>query len=142
MLCGPLKVHPTLTSLDLRDTMPIGPETVLSISPGIRLSDEQKVHRTRFFLLAEMMQQNAVLQTITLFADEKDEQIYTQDIRPYLETNLYRPWVLAVKKANVQIRRAVLGVELQTEAVRNDSNLLWMFLSGNVDVVLQSTEDE
>jgi hypothetical protein len=142
MLCGPLKVHPTLTSLDLRDTMPIGPETVLSISPGIRLSDEQKVHRTRFFLLAEMMQQNAVLQTITLFADEKDEQIYTQDIRPYLETNLYRPWVLAVKKVNVQIRRAVLGVELQTEAVRNDSNLLWMFLSGNVDVVLQSTEDE
>jgi hypothetical protein len=35
----------------------------------------------------------------------------------------------------------LLGRALQTESVRNDSNLLWIFLSGNPDVVVQSCGD-
>jgi hypothetical protein len=62
----------------------------------ILLSAEQKAHRAR--LLTEMMQQNTVLHTIELSASERDDIIYTEEIRPYLLTNLYRPRVLAVKK--------------------------------------------
>jgi hypothetical protein len=41
----------------------------------------------------------------------------------------------------IHIRRAFLGRALRTKSVRNKSNLQWMFLSGNADVVLQSNED-
>jgi hypothetical protein len=129
ILCESLKAHPTLTSLDLRRS-----------GGGIVLAHDQKVHRTS--LLAEMMQRNTVLHTIDLSVDERDEQIYTQDISPYLETNRYRPRLLAIKKAGLSLRRPLLGLALQTQSVRNDSNLLWIFLSGNADVVLPSNEDD
>jgi hypothetical protein len=83
-----------------------------------------------------MVQHNTVLHTINLSEYERDEKIYTELILPYLETNRYRPRVLAIKKADIQIRRPLLGRALQTKSVRNDSNILWMFLSGNADVVL------
>jgi hypothetical protein len=72
---------------------------------------------------------------IALRENERDEQIYTESILPYLETNRYRPRVLAIKKADVALRGPLLRRALQTEPVRNDSNLRWMFLSGNPDVV-------
>jgi hypothetical protein len=129
ILCQSLKGHPTLTSLDLRSTSPRMPQ-----------NGEQKSARKR--VVAEMMKENRVLHTIELSYNEKDFQIYVDMIHPYLETNLYRPRVLGIKKAEIQIRRALLGRALQTESVRNESNLLWMFLSGNQDVVLQSDEED
>jgi hypothetical protein len=125
IMCESLKEHPTLTSL------------VLPRSHGHRrneLSDEQKSQKTR--LLAEMVRQNTVLHTIHLSERERDEQIYTEDILPYLQTNRYRPRVLGIKKAHIMIRRNLLGLALRTESVRNKSNLIWMFLSGNQDVVV------
>jgi hypothetical protein len=115
-LCQSLQAHPTLTNLDLRITRP------------------------RTCLLAEVMRHNTILHTIALPEDERDEQIYTESILPYLETNRYRPRILTIKKTDIQIRRPLLGRALQTESVRHDSNLLWMFLSGNADVVIQSIE--
>jgi hypothetical protein len=134
VLCESLQAHSTLTSLDLR-----GPT-----GSSIGLTDEQKTHRAR--LLAEMVQQNTVLHTIDLFDEHfphqsYDQQIYADMIQPYLETNRYRPHVDAITKADISLRRALLGLALQTESVRNKSNLLWMFLSGNPDVVLQSNEE-
>jgi hypothetical protein len=126
ILCQSLKGHPTLTSLDLRYKR-----------PGW-LSDEQKSLRTR--VLAEMMHENRVLLTIDLEPYKRDAQIYEESILPYLETNLYRPRVLGIKKADIALRRPLLGRALQTESVRNKSNLLWMLLSGNQDVVVQSIE--
>jgi hypothetical protein len=84
-----------------------------------------------------------VLLTIDLNRDEKDAQIYAE-ILPYLETNLYRPRVLNIKKADIALHtRALLGWALQTKSVRNKSNLLWMSLSsGNHDVVLQSDQED
>jgi hypothetical protein len=79
------------------------------------LSDEPKVHRVR--AIAEMVQHNTVLYTIMLSGDEQDDQIYDEEISPYLETNRYRPRLLAIKKADIQIRRALLGVALQTKSV-------------------------
>jgi hypothetical protein len=137
VLCESLEAHPTLTSLDLYGTRPLWRNTGRS---RIVLEDDQKTHRTR--LLAEMVQQNTVLHTIEQNTTyETDNQIYKQDISPRLEMNLYRPRVLAISKADISLRRALLGLALQTESVRNESNLLWMFLSGNADVVLSSYED-
>jgi hypothetical protein len=109
-------------------------------APYAILPDEQqKTHRTR--VLAEMVKRNTVLRTINLSDGERDGQIYTQDISPRLEMNLYRPRVLAISKADILLRRALLGLALRTESVRNESNLIWMFISRNADVVLQSDED-
>jgi hypothetical protein len=134
VLCESLQTHPTLTILDIRGTSPWSPD-----GDSIGLSDEQKAHRTR--LLAEMVQQNTVVYTIELSEEQYDQQIYADMIHPYLETNRYRSRVHAIKKADTSLRRPLLGLALQAESVRNNSNLLWMFLSGNTDVVLQSHED-
>jgi hypothetical protein len=137
VLCESLKPHPTLISLDLRDTsrknatLPPLPHVV---PEGRVPADEQKTGRTR--AVAEMMKVNTLLQTIRLDENDRDEQVYTESILPYLGTNRYSPRVLAIKKADIPLRRPLLGLALQTESVRNDSNLLWMFLSGNPDVVL------
>jgi hypothetical protein len=88
------------------------------------------------------MEENRVLLTIDPERVDRDYQIYMEMIHPYLETNLYRPRVLGIKKADIQIRRPLLGRALQMESVRNKSNLIWMFLTGNQDVVLQSDEED
>jgi hypothetical protein len=121
ILCESLQAHPTLTSLDLWSTRPRRPT-----GASIAVVDEQKAHRTR--LLAEMMEQNTILQTIGLSRNERDEQIYTESILPCLGMNIYRARVLAINKADISLRRPLLGQALQTKSVRNNSNLLWMFL--------------
>jgi hypothetical protein len=134
ILCASLKTHPTLTSLDLRDTRPRNPA-------GFRivLTDEQKSHRTR--MLADMVQRNTALHTITLSERERDEEIYTEEILPYLETNLYRPRVLAVKEIKERpYREKVLGRALHS--VKSNPNLVWMFLSENVDAFVRLEEAE
>jgi hypothetical protein len=88
-----------------------------------------------------MMQHNTVLQSIELSASERDDQIYTQEIHPYLETNQYRPRVLAVKKTKDRpFREKVLGRALYS--VRSNPNLVWMLLSENVDAFVRSEEEE
>jgi hypothetical protein len=136
ILCQSLQAHPTLTSLNLiAGTWPRGPDGVTII-----LSDEQKTHRTRE--LAEMVQQNTVLHTIELlFTSERDDQICTEEIRPYLETNLYRPRVHAIKKTlDRPFREKVLGRALYS--VRSNPNLVWMLLSENVDAFVRAEEEE
>jgi hypothetical protein len=113
----------------------------MPVSSGIRnvLTDEQKSHRTR--VLADMMKVNTILLTILLSDNEHDDQIYTEEISPYLETNLYRPRVLAVKKTHVrEFREKVLGRAL--DCVKSNPNLVWMFLSQNVDAFVRSEEEE
>jgi hypothetical protein len=132
ILCESLQAHPTLTNLNLCATVPTG--------AAIIFSDEQKTHRTR--VLVEMMQHNTVLQTITtLSEDERDKQIYTEEIRPNLETNLYRPRVHAIKKTlDRPFREKVLGRAVYS--VRSNPNLVWMLLSENVDAFVRSEEEE
>jgi hypothetical protein len=129
-----LQGHPTLTSLDLRDTGPRAHNGFRMVLPN-----EQKPQRTR--ILAAMVEENQVLHSIHLDQDERDDQIYAESILPHLETNLYRPRVLGIKKVDIALRRALLGLALQKKSVRSKSNLIWMFLSGNQDVMLQSDEE-
>jgi hypothetical protein len=135
ILCESLQAHLSLTSLDLRDTRPGNPVGAAIIL----LSAEQKTRRTR--VLVEMMQRNTVLYTIALSEQERDEHIYTQEIQPYLVTNLYRPRVLAIKKTqDGPFREKVLGRALYS--VRRNPNLVWMLLSENVDAFVRSEEEE
>jgi hypothetical protein len=124
-----LKGHPTLTNLNLSS-----PPRAQNVP-----HDERKTQRVR--VPVAMVQENQVLNSIYLDQDERDEQIYAESILPRLETNLYRPRVLGIKKVGIALRRPLLGRALQTDAVRSKYNLLWMFLSGNRDVVLQSDEE-
>jgi hypothetical protein len=133
-LCDSLQAHPTLTSLNLCATRPGNPG-----GGRIVLTDDQKTRRTR--TIAEMVRENTILQTITLSEEERDEQIYTGEIQPYLVTNLYRPRVLAVKKTKDRpFREKVLGRALYS--VRSNPNLVWMLLSENVDAIVRSEEEE
>jgi hypothetical protein len=130
ILCRSLQAHPTLTSLDLEDTRPWSPDGVPTI-----LSDEQNTRRTR--TIAEMVQENTILQTIALSEHERDQHIYTQEIHPYLVTNQYRPRVLAIKKTIERpFREKVLGRAVYS--VRSNPNLVWMLLSENVDAFVRS----
>jgi hypothetical protein len=79
--------------------------------------------------------------TIKLSEDERDDEIYTEDILPYLETNLYRPRVVVVKKTIARpFPEKVLGRALH--CVKSNPNLVWMFLSENVDVFVCSKEED
>jgi hypothetical protein len=128
ILCESLKAHDTLTSLNLHN------------GTWRNLPDDRKTHRTR--LLADMVQHNTVLHTINLSERERDEQIYTGLILPYLETNLYRPRVLAVKQTKERpFREKMLGRALAS--VKTNANLVWTFLSENVDAFVRSeSKDE
>jgi hypothetical protein len=133
ILCEALQAHPTLTSLNLQDTKPTIPNGF-----PIIWSAEQKTRRTR--LLADMVQQNTVLHTIQLHSSERGDQIFREEIRPKLETNLYRPRVLAVKKTKDRpFREKVLGRAVYI--VRSNPNLVWMLLSENVDAFVRSEEE-
>jgi hypothetical protein len=129
-LCQSLKAHPTLTSLGLDATTPRRPV-------GVTI-DEQMTRRTRAW--EEMMQQNTVLHTIELAAFERDDQVYTKEIRPYLVTYLYIPRVHAVKKTKDRsFREKVLGRAVYS--ARSNPNLVWMILSENVDAFVLSEEE-
>jgi hypothetical protein len=130
ILCESLQAHPTLTSLNLIDTRPRR-----HTGPVIILSDEQKTLRTR--LLTDMVQRNTVLHTIVQLTSERNNQIYTEEIRPSLVTNQYRPRVHAIKKTKDRpFREKVLGRTVYN--VKSNPNLVWMLLSENVDAFVRS----
>jgi hypothetical protein len=134
VLCEALHGHPTLTSLDLEYT-----SSRAHNGARIALSTDQRAQRTR--AIAELTEVNTILLTVVLADGERDEKIYTQEIIPYLETNLYRPRVLAVKKTIERpFREKVLGRALG--CVKSNPNLVWMFLSRNVDAFVRSEERE
>jgi hypothetical protein len=127
VLCESLRVHPTITTLVINETHPNGRGRINY------MTDAHKTRRTR--AIANMLQENTILHTIQHNDDEFDSGCYDEFIRPRLETNLYRPRVLAIKKADDGLfRRKVLGRALSLHSVRSKTNLIWMFLSHNVDV--------
>jgi hypothetical protein len=87
-----------------------------------------------------MMKGNKSLHTIEVSNELYDQQIYAEMILPYLETNRYRPRVLAVIEIDDRpIRQPVLGRALY--CVRSNPNLVWLFLSENVDAFVRSEEE-
>ena len=133
-LCESLGRHPTLKKVKLRLS---GPNRRLGQWKSYMLRAE-KTNRTR--AIANMMRTNIILRTVDLSERERDETIYANEILPCLETNRYRPRVLAVRKTGEPLCRPVLGRALNR--VSNNPNLLWLFLLGNVDVAFPAEESD
>jgi hypothetical protein len=129
ILCESLKAHPSLTSLEVRSTIP-------ALMRGDVIEKEARMR-----MIADMMEHNTILQTIHLWEDQYGRQIYSEEILPRLETNTHRPRVLAVEEIDDRlVRQAVLGRTVYR--VRSNPNLVWMFLSQNVDAFARSEEED
>jgi hypothetical protein len=127
VLCESLMVHPAISTLVICETPPNRRRSRNT------MSDAQKACRTR--AIADMLQENTILHTIRLSIDEFDSGSYAESIQPGLETNLYRPRVLSIEEIDDSLfRRKVLGRALSLHSVRSKPNLIWMFLSQNVDI--------
>jgi hypothetical protein len=126
-ICDSLKAHPTLEVLDFR-ARPADATT----APAVLNS--------RMYALLDMMKINTSTQTIHLDSRYSQHEIFRESVIPYLETNRFRPRLLAIQKTRpIPYRAKVLGRALF--AARKDTNSFWMLLSGNAEVAAPDTAD-
>jgi hypothetical protein len=124
-VCGSLKTHPTLEVLDLRRTF-MDP----AITPAVLKSQIQA--------LLDMMKRNMSIHTIHLDAQDSQHELYRESVIPYLDTNRFRPRLLAIQQTRpIPYRAKVLGRALLS--ARTNTNSLWILLSGNAEVAFPST---
>jgi hypothetical protein len=124
-ICDSLKTHPTLEVLYMPATL----NTAMT-GPAIITS--------RIQALLDLMKLNLSIHTMHLHDQDSNHELFRESVIPYLETNLFRPRLLAIQKTRpIAYRAKVLGHALL--AVRNDPNRLWMLLSGNAEVAFPST---
>jgi hypothetical protein len=126
-ICDSLKTHPTLEVLHF----PRGGNTDSTAASALIISQIQK--------LVDMLKVNRSIQRMHLDACYRDHELYRESVIPYLETNRFRPRLLAMQKTRpLSYRAKVLGRALLS--ARTDANRSWMLLSGNAEVaVLSST---
>jgi hypothetical protein len=123
-VCDSLEAHPTIEVLNLH-TM-----RWMTLAPAVLKFQIQK--------LVDMLKVNASIHTIHLGARHYQHELYRGSVIPYLETNRFRPRLLAIQRSLPIVYRAkVLGRVLV--AVRTDPNRFWMLLSGNAEVAFPST---
>jgi hypothetical protein len=122
-MCNSLRTHLKLKSLDLFHTQDV-------------LWTEKK-RATRIRAVAAMLLSNTVLEKIYFSPSEVDEQLFKDVISPRLEMNrsLFESQRQAVQLVPCSQRPKLLGRALY--AVRYNPNLVWMFLSENIDVAAQ-----
>jgi hypothetical protein len=88
-------------------------------------------------VLVDMMKVNTSVHTIHVDSHFSEHEIYRESVIPYLETNRFRPRLLAIQKTRPIVYRAkVPGRALL--ASRTDANIFWMLLSGNAEVAFPS----
>jgi hypothetical protein len=125
-VCDSLKTHPTLEVLSLRSRR-FYRDTSLDFADL----------KSRMQALSNMMKMNTSIHTIQLSEDYSEHFIYRESVIPYLETNRFRPRLLAIQRTRqIAYRAKVLGRALH--AVRTDANSFWMLLSGNAEVAFPS----
>jgi hypothetical protein len=125
VICYSLETHPTLEVLDLRTT------------GGIRILAPALV-KSRMQALLDMMKVNMSIHTIHLNDRHREHELFLGSVIPYLETNRFRPRLLAIQRTSpISYRAKVLGKALL--AARTDAKCLWMLLSGNAEVAFPST---
>jgi hypothetical protein len=123
-ICNSLKAHPTLELLDLRwefgDAAP---------APVVLKSQIQA--------LLDMMKVNMSIHTIHLNDCLSQHELFRGSVIPYLETNRFRPRLLAIQRTRpIPYRAKVLGRALLS--ARTDANRFWTLLSGNAEVAFPS----
>jgi hypothetical protein len=92
---------------------------------------------TRTQALGDMISVNTLIHTIHVEALFREHEIYQESVIPYLETNRFRPRLLAIQKTRpIAYRAKVLGRALR--AARADAIGFWMLLIGNADIAFPS----
>jgi hypothetical protein len=125
-ICDFLKAHPTLEVLDFRAVS----QTVATAAPA--------VHKSRIQKIVDMLETNVSIHTIYLHSRLCRHELFRESVIPFLETNRFRPRLLAIQRIRpIMYRAKVLGRALLS--ARTDANRLWMPLSGNAEVVFPST---
>jgi hypothetical protein len=120
-ICDSLETHPSLEVLDLH--------------PGCTTP---AISACKIQALVDMLKVNISIHTIHLDYHHSEHELFRRSVAPYLETNRFRPRLLAIQKARpFPYRVKVLGRALL--ATRTDPNRLWILLSGNVEVAFPST---
>jgi hypothetical protein len=121
-VCDCLKTHPTLQVLSLQSEWALPPTDL----------------KPRVQALVDMMKVNTSIHTIHLDACYSEHELYRRSVIPFLETNRFRPRLLAIQKTRLITYRSKV-LERALLAVRTDLNRFWMLLSGNVEVAFAST---
>jgi hypothetical protein len=119
-ICDSLHAHPTLEVLDL---------VTYDISGVID---------SRIQALLDMVKVNMSIHTIQLAYRYSQQELFRGSVIPYLETNRFRPRLLAIQRTRpIPYRAKVLGSALLS--ARTDVNSFWILLSGNAEVAFPST---
>jgi hypothetical protein len=115
VVCNSLKTHPTLEVLNLWSRE-------ASMAPAML--------KSRIQALVDMMKVNISIHTLELDDFYYRHELFRGSVIPYLETNRFRPRLLAIQKTRpIPYRAKVLGRALLS--ARTDANRFWMLLSGN-----------
>jgi hypothetical protein len=129
VLCQSLRSHPTLETLDFSGTFN-------DVNNAIRAKSSRK---RRCKCIVDLLRSNTVLRSVHLTRNERDETIWSESILPHLQTRTYQPLVLEIKAVVDQPRRSKLfGRAL--DSVKAKPYLLYLFLSGNIDIIAASHE--
>jgi hypothetical protein len=124
-ICDSLETHPTLEVLDLCTA-----SMDLAIAPAVL--------KSRIQALLDMLKVNMSIHTIRLNPLYSQHELFRESVIPYLETNRFRPRLLAIQRTRpITYRSKVLGRALLS--ARTDANSFWMLLSGNAEVAFPST---
>jgi hypothetical protein len=119
-ICDSLKTHPTLEVLHLWS------------------ASAPAVIKPRVQALLDMLKVNMTIHTMYLNAQYVQHELYRKSVIPYLETNQFRPRLLAIQQTRpITYRAKVLGRALLS--ARTDPNRFWMLLSGNAEVAFPPT---
>jgi hypothetical protein len=131
VLCQSLRAHPTLETLDLSGTFH-------DLNAGITtMSNASKTHRCN--CIVDLLRSNTVLRSVHLTREERDETIWSESILPHLQTRKVQPLIQEIKAVVDQPRRSKLfGRAL--DSFKTKPYLLYLFLSGNVDIITASHE--
>jgi hypothetical protein len=124
-ICASLETHPTLEVLDL-------------CTPFAAGTTDPAVLKSRVQALLDMLKVNTSIHTLRLDSRYSAHAIFRESVIPHLETNRFRPRLLAIQKTRpIPYRAKVLGRALLS--ARNKPNRFWMLLSGNAEVAFPST---
>ena len=83
--------------------------------------------------LEEMLTVNTLMHTIELGSTECEKSLLQNFVQPRLKRNLYQPRLSAMKTCDSLLRAKLLGRALESK--QDSPDVLWMFLSQNVDIV-------
>jgi hypothetical protein len=95
------------------------------------------VLNSRIQAILDMVKINTSMHTVHLSDRYSEYELFRGSVVPYLETNRFRPHLLAIQKTRpITYRAKVLGRALPS--ARNGASSFWMLLSGNAEVAFPS----